>query len=391
MMNILALINISNVDDPICDSGVVFQSIISRKFRKAGHTYTVLGPNIPEVEALISSTATYISCDLGASRYGSRYSFPFEKITETIRRIQPNFFFNQQAELSPAIRAAIASARGLDTKLLTYCHYPALYPQSEGPPIIDPSLNAFGLGSSIVLNILSGLLLSDVFFTQSRFAAELLYGAAKSFNIKIEKDIRILPPMLDPMIFRIGDPTPPPRRTLVYNHRLYQSYGTDEFLSYIDMIHDLDVDVLVADPMPRRSSSRALFNDSPTLYRTLIREKPRTRILNGGTSREAYRDILLEARVGLAAPRKACVWSMSSIDCLSLGIPVLAPSYGAYPEFIPSDLLFTTWEEAKQKLGMLMNDDVHWLEKSKESQEMANKFSIAQFYKTFCSFLKDLG
>src|ERR1051326_2132816 len=94
-----------------------------------------------------------------------------------------------------------------------------------------------------------------------------------------------------------------------------------------------------------------------------------------GHDRKTYRQEIVEnVDLGLAPYRLNANWSMSSVDCMGLGIPVAAPSIASFPEFVPRELLFSTRDEAIALLDRLLSDRDFWARCSVRSVEFAKRF-----------------
>lgn len=370
-MRILSIINISNLNDPMCDSGVIFQRILAREFLRMGIDYRILGPDVEAFRDCEIDGVTRRYAHLGTTRYAARFSFDWRGVQAAIEEQAPDIVFNNQVELSAAIRSLLVTMGCSRVKLLTYCHYPALSGLSVRGLNIDESLNHEHLGTAIVFNIVAALLTSDYFVTQSEFARNLILSAAAHCNVRSFNDIAVIPPPADPLLLDEAPRQPPSQRRIVYNHRLYETYGTREFLDFISASAAHDVELIITDPMPSRSQARQSLSSSPTFFREKIRRMVNTSLFEGNVSRPEYREILGRARLSFSAFRKACVWSMASVDCMGLGIPVIAPSYAAYPEFIPPDLLFSTHDHAADLMRRLLTDDDFWRQCSSACQKVA--------------------
>lgn len=367
-MKILGILNVSNVDDLAGDSGVACQRILAAEFKKSDIDYLLVVPDIQQFRDLQIEGARKAYLNMGVNRYDSRFNFDWDGMKQLIEHERPNLIYNNQIELTSAIRSVVVALGLSQTKIVAYCHYPALWPSSEEKPLIDASLDIGGLGLSVVLDILAAVQVADATIIQSRFAKNLLLHAAEYHRIDLTKEIFVIPPPIDPMMLGEGEPSLPENRKVVYNHRLYATYGTAEFIDFVQRLENIQL--VVTDPMANRSEKRNSLSASPAAFRQLIRSLPQAQLFDGGKSRIYYRSLLKGARVGVGAFRKACVWSMSAIDCIGLGIPVIAPRYAAYPELIPDQLLFDDEQQAIEITHRLLNDDEFWRESITKSQSI---------------------
>ncbi len=374
-MRILAVINISNVDDFFCDSGVIFQRILAEEFVRKKIEYGIVGPGIQAFKNFKLPGAKKYYIALGTTRYSSRFSFDWTGLSSVIRQYSPDLIFNNQIEITSAIRSVLVTLKSPQMPIVSYCHYPALWGILDKIPELDESLNHQKLGLPILFDILSALLTSNVVVIQSEFAKTLLTKAAHYFRLGEFRDMEVVPPPKDPLLTGNCPSRVPQRRQLFYNHRLYQSYGSEQFIQFIRQISDSDFELVVSDPMSNRSSSRSQLSNSPAYYRKQISLMPRTRLINGNRSRDHYKKAIQNSRVAFGAFRKACVWSMAAVDCMGLGTPVIAPRYAAYPEFIPDSLLFDNLKEAEELTKRLLYDDSFWIENSQKCVERTFRLS----------------
>ena len=291
----------------------------------------------------------------------------------------PDIIFNTQVELTSAIKATLEWNKK-KIPLIAYCHYPALWKDSSSKiPQLDESLNQGSLCLPIVFSILSAFVVSDEFIIQSNFAKSLIDEALSYFNVPHQKDIIVSPPPADPLLFSnrnlyLADSSD--KKVFFYNHRLYKTYGTESFISLFNKIYSkYNKPCVVSDPMSNRSKERSAINSTPLFFRKKINSNNAFLLCDGNVDREAYKNNILRAVAGFAPLRKACVWSMASIDCMSLGVPVIAPKYASFPEFIPKDLLYETEKGVFDICDQLLSNESFRQRVSQECFEKAKLVS----------------
>lgn len=355
-MKILTFVNISNIDDIESDSGYIFNYLLAQEFSKK-HKYKVVLP-----ELLKKKTTTKFDADsiyyakIGVTKYQARYSFDWDNICEIIRHYSPDIIFLNQCELASAMKSLLLTISMKKIKVVTYCHYPALH-YSDNDVILDYSLNDAGLCENILMNILSSINVSDAFITQSDFSKTMILKFADKYNYYLNKSIDIVCPPFDPFLLnREIDLERKKSKKILYNHRLYASYGTEKFLNFVSNHPNLMFSV--SDPMPNRNKNniRKKFNNTPLQYKEKLSTLKNVEIFNGGENRHLYKKILEDSYIAIAPYREACVWSMSVIDCFCLGIPVVAPNFAAYKEFIWSDLLYNDDKQFNDLVIKLLNN-----------------------------------
>lgn len=394
-MKILSILNISNKDNISCDSGYIFQCILSSQFEKMGHKYVVAGSNCPEFKQ-----ATELKCkkeyiNLGTNKFSSRFDFNSDEIAKLIQKVKPDVIFNTQAELTSAIRSVLVWNQ-LNTPLVTYCHYPALWANNmkSRTPEIDQSLNAGNLGNKIVFDILTALQTSDLFIIQSKFAKSLIVKAAKYYKVPYDsKKLIVLAPPADPLFLDKKNgyiTTLTNKKNYIYNHRLYKTYGTQYFIDIFAELHkQFGIQCVVLDPMQKRSQKRATQNNTPADFVKIMLKMPGISIAQNNKTRNAYKTILNSGLVCFAPLRKACVWSMACMDCMGLGMPVVAPNMAAFPEFVPKSLLYKNKRQLNKIISKLQTNDVFVKQMSEQCLISAHKYSPEKTAeKLFCEFNK---
>lgn len=394
-MKILSILNISNKDNISCDSGYIFQCILSSQFEKMGHKYVVAGSNCPEFKQ-----ATELKCkkeyiNLGTNKFSSRFDFNSDEIAKLIQKVKPDVIFNTQAELTSAIRSVLVWNQ-LNTPLVTYCHYPALWANNmkSRTPEIDQSLNAGNLGNKIVFDILTALQTSDLFIIQSEFAKSLIVKAAKYYKVPYDsKKLIVLAPPADPLFLDKKNgyiTTLTNKKNYIYNHRLYKTYGTQDFIDIFAELHkQFGIQCVVLDPMQKRSQKRATQNNTPADFVKIMSKMPGISIAQNNKTRNAYKTILNSGLVCFAPLRKSCVWSMACMDCMGLGMPVVAPNMAAFPEFVPKSLLYKNKRQLNKIISKLQTNDVFVKQMSEQCVISAHKYSPEKTAeKLFCEFNK---
>lgn len=380
-MKILSILNISNIDNISCDSGYIFQCILSRQFEKMGHKYVVAGANCPEFKQVKELKCKKEYINLGTNKFSSRFDFNSDEIAKLIQSIKPDVIFNTQVELTSAIRSVLIWNK-LDIPIVTYCHYPALWANNMKSPIpeIDQSLNTWNLGNKIVFDILTALQTSNLFIIQSEFAKSLIVKAAKYYKILYDsKKFIVLAPPADPLFLDKKNryiTTLTNRKNYIYNHRLYKTYGTQDFIDIFARLHKrFGIQCIVLDPMQKRSLKRASQNNTPADFVKIMSKTPGVSIVQNNKTRIEYKSILNSGFACFAPLRKACVWSMACMDCMGLGIPVVAPNIAVFPEFIPKSLLYKNKRQLNKIISKLQTNDTFVKQMSEQCFVSAHKYS----------------
>jgi glycosyltransferase involved in cell wall biosynthesis len=385
-VKLLSFLNVSNRERPGCDSGVIFHRLLFSRLRRASWSCTIASPLQIRIDGVDDAFF-----EVGRSKYDVRFRFDWDSAASLIVAQQPDIIFAHQVELTSHFRALLVTL-GVRAKLATYCHYwPILSIHENGVITWDPSLDHAGLAEVILFSIFSAVKTSDYFFVTSQFARELLFRAAAIYNVKLSRDtVHILPCPADPDFltteprrWRIG-------RRVVYNHRLYRQYGTDFFIKLANELGSSGTEFIVTDFFASRNHSRNALDPFVAEYRATLANMSNVLVRTAGDDRATYRyDILEMVNAGLGPYRLNANWSMSAVDCLGLGIPVVCPNLASFPEFVPPQLLFTSGEEARCLLERLLTDRIFWEECSRASQRVTAQFSAdvvaSRFASVICS------
>lgn len=381
-MKILSYLNISNVDDIESDSGYIFNYTIAEECLSRGIQFDVIFPQelAGRVEKISREHQHFII--MGHTKYEVRYQFAWEDVKKIIEQIHPDVFFLNQAELTAHVKALLVEMRLEKViKIVSYCHYPALHVSDMGRPCIDYSLNNGGLAEDIIDKLYSAVNIADLFFVQSHFAKQLLIDYACSERYKLNKEILILPPPYDGRLIKVPNSSER-SNTILYNHRLYDSYGTKEFIRFVNT--NFEFNFLVTDPMINRGADRSKFNSSPMENRLSLQKMDNVKIIDG-SNRLNYIRAIDSCKVAIAPYRRACVWSMSVIDCFCRGIPVIGPNFAAFNEIIPDFLRYETIKEEQTLIDRLFRDSVFWIESVHSCQRLLKKISPSSIVETLLS------
>jgi glycosyltransferase involved in cell wall biosynthesis len=354
----LSFLNLSNIDNINCDSGYIFQNQLGNSLIELGHEFTLVIP-----AKLEDSLIDFQFHHFGTNKFQVRFSFEWDKITEIINQVNPDIIISNQPELSANIKAVILSENS-NAKLYTYVHYYPFSISSHGNIIFDPSLNNGVFCESIIFTFVAGLLASDKIFVHSKYGEFLLNYLFNRHNIDLnKKEIVILPPPYD--IFISQGKQAENSKNILYNHRLYKQYGTDFLIDFASTINPkFDWTIIVTDLLHNRSRNRKNLDVTVDKYKTRLSTLQNVEIRTDGNNRETYRDIICNSKISLAPFRQNCTWSMSVIDCMSVGVPVVAPNFAWFSEFIPHELLFGSMDELVKLSKKLFIDKVFYKEMS---------------------------
>ncbi|MFG2483405.1 glycosyltransferase family 1 protein [Streptomyces virginiae] len=367
MPQILYLLNISNPDKLASDSGWIFADLLAPAMIDQGAEFVMAAPaRVSDGRAHFERTA------VPATKYRARFDPGMNELVALIRRTAPDIVVANQIEAAPAVRAALLEAKS-DALLAGYCHY-LPFSTEPGRLLRDPALDDRQLGWPVWLAFAAGLAACDRILVHSATAATWVDDASARAGADITDRIRIVPPPKDERLSRHPDDLTAPTRDMpltgIYNHRLYQHYGTPRFVTLAEQLTTQTRSRLrVMDLFGTRSAERVALDDSPERMRNELAALPGVEIRTDRGDRDTYRRMLEECQFGLAPFRAGCPWAMSVIDCQSMGLPVIAPRMDWFAEHIAEELLFTTDAEAITLVERLTHDEAFYLEHAKRAMD----------------------
>ncbi len=357
--------NVSNNDNLATDSGYKFYNILAEEIIAADHDLTFVGP-----APLESPSAKYKQINYGSNKYEFRFLFDMERVSNIIMNSNPDIIIVNQIELIPHFYICLEKLGNTTAKIVGYAHYIPFSIDSDGFIAVDNSLNARQINTAIIHAFFSGLEMAECVFVHSETAIETILTGCKQLGRNLNKQkFVIAPPPKDPLLADEKYSVNASGRHIIYNHRLYAHYGTEYFIQLIPFLTSLNTHVTVLDILGKRSPERKSMDASPDLLRQKLLNIPNVNVIDGGAYGDSYREILKTARFGLAPYRINCSWSMSCIDLMSVGKPVIAPNMAWFKEFIPAPLLFKNPQQARTLSMRLLDDERFYSEMSLLSYE----------------------
>ncbi len=369
-MKILSILNLSNKEKAGADSGVIFNRLFFGELVKHGFKCTIASPikfNVPNIK-----NAFY---EPGSSKYDVRFRFDWDFHKKLLQREKPDLVFVNQVELTSNYRALLVTT-GSHAKIATYCHYLPIIEVQPNRIVWDSSLNHNNLAKVILFQTFNAYEQADYFFVTSDFSKGLLIKAAKQFNITLnKKKILVLPCPTDPYFVTEEKRDFSTAKQVLYNHRLYKQYGTEFLIQLIKDLQDENIKFIITDFFSKRNADRKRLEKTVDEYKKQLSKYKNVVFKIDGDNRESYKHkIVLKACIGLAPYRVNANWSMGSVDCLGVGIPVVAPNLATFPEFVPSRLLFNNKREAIRLIKKLLTEKEFWESCSEECKKKVKKF-----------------
>ncbi|MEM6781257.1 MAG: glycosyltransferase family 4 protein [Pseudomonadota bacterium] len=335
-MRIMSLMNVTNGDRCGADSGWIFNNLIAEEFIRAGHEFIFVGPT-PLKEGL----GTNVPYDFGGNKYSIRFDFNLDDFIRIINEHDPDVILANQLEIVPQLRAA--STLGPNrAKIFGYAHYIPWWSEPDKPMVTDPSQNTNGISRLVVNAFMNGVDECDGVFTHSETSQNFLRLGFQTFGRTIKTPLGMVPPPYDPFLNETTDHTHSSGAvTALYGHRLYQHYGSEYFANEIaPRLTELGINVRVMDVLGKRSEERRKLDPYPEQIRDRLAQIEGVEICTSGCKRKNYRDSIQESTFGIAPLRPGTPWSMSCIDMMAAGKPMIAPNISWYAEALPENLRF---------------------------------------------------
>ncbi|MFA5856783.1 MAG: glycosyltransferase [Candidatus Pacearchaeota archaeon] len=409
-MKILDFLNVSNISNLEADSGFVFQRILTKEILKQRPSWEIyfISPENPLPE---EPRLHHIPLDYGHSKFEARFNFPWfelkEKLTPVISNI--DLIYINQSEQTANFRALAGSLQpDKSIPIVSYVHYfpidPGLNsfngsmikPSSNGRLHFDSTLNTQNLGSIVLMRQIEALSLSSYGITCSNFGINLIDSSIKKlfpdFSAKYEA---INPPICLNEASQGQNVKKDDRNTIVYNHRLYDHYGPNEFFEYLDWYYDnrrKDFRVIITDPTSGRSAERNTLDKSVGNNKSSILKRKYVDLIHS-VEREEYYKTIGRCKIGIAPFKPSALWSMSLVDCMASGTPVIVPNYACFPEMVEkkSGLVITNKNELADTMDRMFDDSSFYQQARDYCIERSKNYSVENTAAKFIKFLRGLN
>ncbi|MHA1360235.1 MAG: glycosyltransferase family 4 protein [Candidatus Helarchaeota archaeon] len=366
---IVIYMNPSNGNSLSSDSSYIFNKILINELNSYDYNFEVISQYNPNWQNI-----KFHQIKQGDHKYSVRFNFDSRQLEQILNEIvNLDIFYLNQSEHGEAIKSVFLSINLSEIPIVTYIHYLPIWSIKNGNINFDSSLNQGGLGKSILRKQLGTCEVSARIIVHSQFARNLLIEAANNLKFEITpQKIEIIPPPLDPEVFNLI----PNKRTileppiLIYNSRLYDHYGIQEILRYLkEFKSNKSLKLYITDPSGKRTPIQDQLDPSVNNNRKLFTKNSNFHYF-GKLERKEYFKLLDQCSIGLA-PIRPAPWSMSVMDLMVLKIPVIAPNVGAYPEMIPSELLYENQETFNNILKEILTSPDFYAESSEKCYKSA--------------------
>ena len=297
--------------------------------------------NIENIGELARNNIDYIYIPYSIDVFGTRFNFDFDKMCDIIKKVKPDFIFNNIPSLSRNIKAVIHQSNS-KSKLLTFMHWLDTVNDRKVPKNI-----------SYMYRQIESAICSDLYIFNSNFAIkEFLDNSKKIVNEKIidsfKNKLIKMPPIIDEGMFKKLYVDRHKVFTFFFNHRLSRLKQYQE--SYTDFF-DL-IDNITKDP---KYIINVIVTDKTRAHRI---KSPNIGTVKGLDNYIEYSRELLKCHCNTNLFHYSAMWSMSFAESLLAGISTFIPDHSGYQELVPvgSNLLFSSRKELEEKIKLLYND-----------------------------------
>lgn len=379
-LTIVSILNVSNLSCLDADSGYIAQQLFCSGLRDRGHTFVTVGPFKSSQD-----DRYHYYLNLGSTKYEVRFGFPFRQLYDILKEIHVNegtidWVWVNQPEIVVAVKAILAELGLKSAKILTYVHYYPILEFSHDKIKWDISLNSGGLAKIIMNRILEGCSISDLVFVHSDFSREMLLSVARINNIELSTmKVKKVPIPSDPLLF-VDNPLKCNKvRKLVfgYPNRLYYHYGTSSIFTMLsEMNESLDFSVWVTNPTNNCSEIRNANDEMSKKVKEEVMALDYVEHFDEVPLRNIYRKLLKDSYIVIGPYRKTAPWSMSLVDAMGMGKPVIAPNCGAFKDMLPDGLLWNTPKDFLKLIHELISNRERYELFSLKCYEAAKELSV---------------
>ena len=400
-MKILNFLNVSNPSNLEADSGYIFQKLLMEEIANSvsWDFYFICPENTPLSHKKIKK----IEIIEPSNKFKVRFNFEWNKIVDTILDIvnDIDLVLVNQPEQSSNMYALINSISEKYVPIITYFHYLPVIPNNiqyhnfnntlKETFRFDNTLNRRGLGKVILQRNSEAITVSKCSITCSNFSKKVIEKILLS-EINLKHECLVIPPPVTTKL--TGDLRKKhihqSKQKILYNHRLYDEYGTEKIISFLKHFYskvNKEFVLIVTDPTYGRSSERNRLDDNVTRFRKMLSETPFVEFVHCKTQRE-YFELIKDCDLGLGPMKPSAAWSMAVMDMMACGKPVLCPNYAAFPEMVSNqELLYSSEEEFSRKLNYFVGKKYE-NNISEFCRKQAQKFSIENCAEKFIALFK---
>lgn len=329
------------------------------------------------------------------NKYSVRFNFPWNKlmgISDILKDI--DFIIVNQPELVSNFRSLFETLDNKSIKIASYFHYVPIEKLPENGEIAYTSNMDHGnLAQIIFCRQLESLTIADYCITCSKYGIEFIRENAKllseSYNNLIdEKMISIPPPFFLYDNAKEESSKQYKVKTFIYNHRLYDHYGTRTLFEWLTELYAQrkDFNILVTDPTGKRNEERNRLDKSVGYFHKWLCGLPFVKVEHIKHHRDYY-NVLSRCYAGFAPLKPSALWSMSAVDVMTHGKPLIAPDYACFPEILDNNqfLLYKNKNDFLMKVrGILDNKDLY-LNAANYCLKQAKSFTVEETAKIFKS------
>lgn len=336
-LRLLSLIFPSNYPNFAADSIYVFNRILIRGIREIapGITIDIAGP--PTMPWPDSSVRLH-KLQTGVDKFHVRFGLAWNSLRKILREVSPDVILVNMPEQAAAVSVLAKDELGLTCRIVSYVHYvPAAIERQAQGANITYEMDAHGNGQLLILRLLEGMAASDLALVCGQFGVKLLTELGESHlgtAVRLPPIVALSPPIDAAESIPASGIRPSSKPRLVYNHRLYNEYGTNYIFQLLIQAAkrvNEPFEIFVTHPTEGRHIRRRRLNGSIDRNLERIKQLPFVQVRHF-PDRAAYFQMLASSWAGIAPYKPNALWSMSVMDVLAAGRPVLAFNIAAFGE-----------------------------------------------------------
>jgi glycosyltransferase involved in cell wall biosynthesis len=274
----------------------------------------------------------------GINKFHVRFGCAWDELVALIRDVRPAVILVHMPEQAAAVSVIVRDLLGLDATVVSYVHYvPTRGDAATKDEVFEESMDLHGHGWLVLARLLEGVAASDLVLTCSDFGVRLITRLAKRFlgrSIQLPPMLSLPPPIDESEFVLANSMEPVDEPLLVYNHRLYNEYGAHVIFPLLTEAYDKTsrgFRVLVTNPTEGRDLSRSALNPHVEANLRAVQDLPFVDC-HHYFDRTAYIQAIGASWGGVAPFKLNALWSMSAMDVLAAGRPVVAFDVAAFRE-----------------------------------------------------------
>ena len=263
-----------------------------------------------------------------------RWRVEHDQAVWALRQVRPAVVVAGQVETAPGIRAALRAV-GSHAVMAAYCARLPFSLDEHGTPCPDPRWPGCAPGWPAVLAFFTGAVACQRVLVSSVAAVRTVTEVAARIGMDLGNRLRVVAPPADPRMARGLAPANTSGELIgIYHHQT--GPATRWFMRLSRML---------ADTTPARVRVIAPSGHSRA-WLAELGGASNVEVVSDLGNRRRLRSLLAAARFAIVPPYAGAVLPMPVVDCLSMGVPVVAPRRAGLWELTDPVLRFDSVQQA---------------------------------------------